>query len=145
MRLNRESRYAILALGGLSGHEDGEIVEARELARAADLPAPFLQKILAKLATAGVLESYRGRGYRLAKPASKTTLVSILESVGEDAFGGQRCIFWREGCSADDPCPLHFRWRELRPTVEDALGELTLDQIREQGLGSPPVRGTKQR
>jgi Rrf2 family protein len=145
MRLSRESHYAILALGELAGHEDGEIVEARVLAGAADLPAPFLQKILATLAAAGVLESYRGRGYRLAKPASETLLVEILEAVGDDAFGGRRCIFWREECSADDPCPLHFRWRELRPTMEEALGQLTLHQIREHGLGAVPVMDVSER
>ena len=138
MRLSRESRYAILALGELARHEDGEIVEARVLARPTGLPPPFLRKILATLVAAGILESYRGRGYRLARPASEITLVQILESIGDDAFGDRRCIFWREECSVDDPCPLHFRWRDLRPTMEGALGALTLDQIRDHGFGQLP-------
>jgi Rrf2 family protein len=137
MRLSRESRYAILALGKLAEHADGEIVEARVLARAAQLPAPFLQKILAMLAAGGVLESYRGHGYRLARRADDITLADILDAVGEDAFGERRCVFWREACSADAPCPLHFRWAEIRPTVEYALGDLTLSRIREEARGNP--------
>jgi cysteine desulfurase len=133
VRLSRETRYAVLALAELAGHPDGEIVEARALARAARRPAPFLQKILAMLASAGVLDSYRGRGYRLARPASDVRLVEVLGAVKDDAFGDQRCIFWREECSADDPCPLHFRWRELRPAMEAGLGQITLDEIRRRG------------
>jgi len=139
VRLSRGSRYGILALQELAAHEDGEVVEARVLARAAQLPAPFLRKILSMLAAAGVLESYRGRGYCLARPAPEITLAQILEAVGDDAFGGQRCIFWREECAATDPCPLHFRWCDLRPTMENVLGELTLEEIRCRG--SAPSAG----
>lgn len=138
VRLSRESHYAILALGELAGHEAGEIVEARALARPTGLPPPFLRKILAALVAAGILVSYRGRGYRLARPASEITLTQILGAIGDDAFGDRRCIFWREECSVDDPCPLHFRWRDLRPTMEQALGELTIDQIRNHGFGRLP-------
>lgn len=136
MRLSRETRYAVLALAELAGHPEGEIVEARTLARASLLPAPFLQKILAMLAAAGVLDSYRGRGYRLARPATDIPFAEVLAAVGDDAFGDRRCIFWREECSADDPCPLHFRWRELRPAMEAGLGQLSLDEIRRYGVGA---------
>lgn len=139
MRLSRESHYAILALEELARHEDGEIVEARALARPAKLPPPYLRKILATLVGAGLLESYRGRGYRLARPAREITLMQVLDAIDDDAFGARRCIFWREECSADDPCPLHFRWRDLRPTMEHAFGALTLDQIREHGVERFPA------
>lgn len=81
MRLSRESRYAILALEELMSHDDDEIVDARSLARPAKLPEAFLQKILAMLVTAGILHSYRGRGYRLARPTVQITLVQILAAV----------------------------------------------------------------
>lgn len=134
MRLSRETHYAVMALAELAGYPEGEIVEAGTLARASRLPAPFLQKILAMLASAGVLESYRGRGYRLARPATGIRLVDVLEAVDDDAFGDRRCIFWREECSADDPCPLHFRWRDLRPAMEAGLGQITLDEICRHGI-----------
>ena len=132
MRLSRESRYAILALEELASHDD-EIVDARSLARPAKLPEAFLSKILAMLVASGILRSYRGRGYRLARPKGEITLVQILDAVGDDAFGGERCVFWREECSITDPCPLHFRWREVRPFMEQVLGGLTLAQISSHG------------
>lgn len=132
MRLSRESRYALLALEELESHDD-EIVDARSLARPAKLPEAFLQKILAMLVAAGILHSYRGRGYRLARPPVEITLVQILAAVGDDAFSGERCVFWREECSIADPCPLHFHWCDVRPLMKQIVGELTLDQISTYG------------
>jgi Rrf2 family protein len=132
VRLSRESRYALLALEELESHDD-EIVDARSLARPAKLPEAFLQKILAMLVAAGILHSYRGRGYRLARPPVEITLVQILAAVGDDAFSGERCVFWREECSIADPCPLHFHWCDVRPLMKQIVGELTLDQISTYG------------
>ena len=45
MRLARESRYALEALVVLGSVPTGEMMEAREIAERANLPAPFLSKI----------------------------------------------------------------------------------------------------
>jgi Rrf2 family protein len=133
VRLSRESRYAILALEELMSHDDDEIVDARSLARPAKLPEAFLRKILAMLVAAGILHSYRGRGYRFARPTVAITLSQIVAAVGDDAFSGERCVFWREECSIADPCPLHFRWCDVRPLMKQIVGELSLDQISTYG------------
>lgn len=129
MRLSRESRYAILALEELASHDEDEIVDAHSLARPAKLPEAFLRKILGMLAATGILRSYRGRGYRLARPMEEITLVQVLDAVGDDVLDGERCVFWREECSVTQPCPLHFRWRDVRPVMQRVIGELTLAQI----------------
>lgn len=129
MRLARESRYAIEALMVLASRRPDEFVGAREIGQQADLPLAYLHKILRQLAEAGVVLSRRGRGYKLAEPASETRMLEVLTAVeGPDVFGG-RCIFWREGCSSDDPCELHFRWKELKPVMEARIAETTLQQI----------------
>ncbi|HEX6844893.1 MAG TPA: Rrf2 family transcriptional regulator [Actinomycetota bacterium] len=136
MRLSRESRYAIRALMELARHAPGERVDARHIAAEARLPVAFLQKILRQLTVAGILESRRGQGYMLARPPEAITLRETLEAIeGNDVFGG-RCIFWKEECSSEDPCELHFRWRELKPAVEDAIARTTLAEIVE--AGGPP-------
>ena len=129
MRLARESRYAIEALMVLASRRSDDFVGAREIGEVADLALAYLHKILRQLVEAGVVRSQRGRGYRLARPPSDTTLRDVLTAVeGPDVFGG-RCIFWREGCSPLDPCELHFRWKELKPVMEERIAETTLEQI----------------
>jgi Rrf2 family protein len=127
----------------------GARVDARHIAVEARLPVAFLQKILRQLTVAGILESRRGQGYTLARPPEEITLRDTLVAIeGDDVFGG-RCIFWKEECSSEDPCELHFRWRELKPAVEEAIARTTLTEIVEAGgppfgleLAVPPTDGT---
>jgi Rrf2 family protein len=130
MRLARESRYAIEALLVLADREPGGFVDAREIGEVAGLPLAYLHKIMRALAGSGVLESRRGRGYRLARPPEQVSMADVLIAVeGPDVFDG-RCLFWREECSAVDPCELHFRWREIRPQIQSTIGETTLAEVR---------------
>jgi len=129
VRLARDSRYAIEALIVLAEREPGVYVDAREIGTQASLPLAYLHKILRVLATAGVVDSRRGKGYALARPANEITMREVLEAVeGDDVFDG-RCIFWREECSAENPCALHFRWVEVRPQMEEAIAATTIADV----------------
>jgi Rrf2 family protein len=57
--------------------------EARALALACGEPAPYLGKVLQKLARAGLLRSKRGRtgGFVLGRPASEITLADVVLAV----------------------------------------------------------------
>lgn len=131
MRLSRESRYALEGLAVLAAHPAGEVVDAREIADRAQLPAAYLSKIFRSLALAGVLRSRRGRGYSLWRPAEQITLGEILRAVEGDHVIWESCIFWREECDDAHPCPLHFRWADMKPQVQDAMGSVTLADIAE--------------
>src|SRR5262249_1491378 len=52
-------------------------------AQAHGIPERFLLKLLKPLVSAGILQSVRGPGggYRLARPASKITLLEVIEAV----------------------------------------------------------------
>lgn len=134
MRLSRESRYAIEALSALATRPPGELVEARELAAEADLPAPFLSKIMRRLASGGVISSVRGRGYRLDREATIVSLSEILAAVEGNDVIWETCIFWREECDTQNPCPLHFQWAEIKPGLQSVMGSITLADIRDNGL-----------
>ena len=127
-----------MALMELATHPAGELVEARRLAEATDLPAAYLSKILQTLSRAGIVDASRGRGYALVRSAGSITLREILVAVeGSDMFV-EGCIFWREECSDANPCPLHWRWQDLRPGIEQVVGGITLAQIREHNLALWP-------
>jgi Rrf2 family protein len=133
MKLSRDTRYGLEALAVLVRRPVGEVVEARELADEAGLPSPYLAKIMQALARGGVLDSFRGRGYALPRPPEEVLLRDVIRAIdGDDAFW-DGCIFWREECSETRPCPLHFRWRELKPEFTQVMGSITLSDIRDQG------------
>jgi Rrf2 family protein len=84
MKLTRASNYALQALVSMAGQkEENQVVASHLTARAQDIPERFLLKILKPLVSAGVLDSLKGPngGYRLAKPATKITLLEIVEAV----------------------------------------------------------------
>jgi Rrf2 family protein len=91
MLLSRAAEVALKALPHFDprgpeapGHE------TRALALACGEPAPFLGKVLQKLARAGLLRSKRGRtgGFVLGRPASEITLGDVLLAVeGADDLG----------------------------------------------------------
>jgi Rrf2 family protein len=131
VRLSRESRYAIEALVVFAGRPPQEQVDARAIATEAGLPLPYLQKILRQLAVGGILTSQRGHGYVLARAPDRITIADVLDIVEGGVALDARCIFWREDCSNDNPCELHFRWRELRPQILRTLTETTIADVRE--------------
>jgi Rrf2 family transcriptional regulator, iron-sulfur cluster assembly transcription factor len=141
VRLTRESRYAIEALVELVSAPPGELVEAREIAERAHLPAPFLSKILRSLAAGGVLRSQRGRGYALARPPDRIVLGDVLRIVEGHGAIWDTCIFWREDCDEARPCPLHFRWAELKPDIQQAMGSVTLADVAAHGLAPGGTAG----
>lgn len=84
MLLSRAAEVALKALPHFdprgpeaTGHE------IRFLALACGEPAPYLGKVLQKLARAGVLRSKRGRtgGFVLGRPASQITLADVVLAV----------------------------------------------------------------
>ncbi len=133
MRLSRESRYAITALVVMAGRPAGQVLDSRQVAQEADLPAAYLAKILRQLVPGGVLRARRGLGYELARPPAEITLRQILDAIEGPGLFEDRCIFWREVCSSIEPCPLHFRWKDLKPAIEDSFSDVTLEDIRREG------------
>lgn len=134
MKLSKESEYCLIALKYLASQGQDVILQTGEVAEATGVPKPFLARIFVKLARQNVLQSHRGkrRGYQLSRPADQTSIKSVLEAVeGADVF--QRCVFWSEKCSDDDPCILHEYWQKrIRSEMLDVLDNLTLKQLSQQ-------------
>jgi Rrf2 family protein len=83
MKLSRASTYALQAVVGMSGQQDGQVVGSHLTAQAHGLSGKFLLRLLLSLVRAEILYSRKGPngGYRLAKCATKITLLDIIEAV----------------------------------------------------------------
>jgi Rrf2 family protein len=139
MQLTRESKYALIGLSALASEPTGSVVSLAAIAEANDLPRTFLAKIFQKLARHGILSSERGRGrgYALARPPDSITMREILEAVeGSGMF--EQCLLWPERCSDQNPCPLHYRLKELVPRLRSLLEKITLSEYMAE---SPHVQG----
>jgi Rrf2 family protein len=82
MKLSHACGYALLPLEYLAGHGGGPAA-AHRIAEARGVSAGFLAKALQPLVRAGLLLSLKGPngGFRLARPASRVTLLEVVEAV----------------------------------------------------------------
>ncbi len=127
MRLTRESEYALLGLAALAAEPPGGALPLSAVAERHRLPREFLSKIFQKMVRHGLLVSGRGRGsgYALARSASRITVREVLEAV-EGPRMLQQCLLWQEHCADENPCPLHYRLKELHPMIVSMLEAVTL-------------------
>ena len=130
MKLSSESLYGLKGLLFLAQQPAGSILPLNEIANASGLPRSFLAKIFQKFVQHGLVKSFRGasRGYALARPPKQIKTREVLEAIeGPDVF--QRCIFWNDRCSDDNPCPLHEGWGKVRPRFVEMTERVTLAEL----------------
>ena len=124
--LNQTAGYAVLALG-LMPDPGNQPVLVRDIAEAADIPKPYLSKLVHQLAARGLIDTRRGYkgGVTLARPAAEITLVEIAEAVGGHPMK-YPCVLGLAECSDECACPLHEFWCETIDRVHQKLSETTL-------------------
>ena len=131
MILSRTGEYALRAILHLAESADDALIRVDDIAQALSVPRNYLSKILHELGRAGVLASSRGPrgGFRLARPASELTLEDVVGRF--DPLDPQRrCLLGREGgCSDEDPCAAHDRWRDLSGLLASFFGETTVAEL----------------
>jgi Rrf2 family protein len=100
------------------------------IARAADVPASFLSKLMQRLVSAGLVASSRGSGggFELAVPRRKVTLLDILEALeGETRLN--LCLADGPSCNRKSWCPAHVVWQEAQEALTGVLRRASLDKL----------------
>ncbi|MGH9794829.1 MAG: RrF2 family transcriptional regulator [Candidatus Acidiferrales bacterium] len=135
------SELAIRAALFLSQQPPGKRSTVQEVARATQLPQPYLAKILRQLTVAQLVRAFRGPGggMELGRPADAITLGAIIEAVeGRDRT--DYCALGGRPCTENRPCPLHERWRPLCEEMRRLLAETTLAAL---NVPLGPAQGRK--
>jgi Rrf2 family protein len=82
MHISAKVDYAVRALVALAAAGGGPVAGAA-LAKEQNLPAKFLEGILAELRRSGIVGSQRGAegGYRLARPAAQISVADVIRAI----------------------------------------------------------------
>src|SRR5437588_5246308 len=104
MKLTRASSYALHAVVHMAAQKTDKPLASHHIAEARGIPERFLLKVLKPLVSARVLLSVKGPhgGYRLAKPASKISMLEIVEAV-DGPIRGQAPLAEENGHHGLDP------------------------------------------
>ncbi len=130
MRLTRAAEYAIRCMVYLAFKGKGVLVVKQEIADHADIPGPFLAKIVQDLARANLIEIRQGPkgGYILIKDPARITLLEVVEvMIGRIQLND--CVGRPETCTVSARCRVHKVWEEASSQLRSYLGGATFAEL----------------
>jgi Rrf2 family protein len=139
MRLTSLADYAVVMMAAAARHGAGARLTAACLAEETGVPLPTAQKLMGRLASAGLLSSARGTGggFSLAREASGITLADIIEAV-EGPISMVTCADDdRNDCALDQHCRVKPHLVAVNGAFRGALQGVSLSQL---ASASPPAR-----
>jgi FeS assembly SUF system regulator len=132
MRLTHLADYAVVIMTAAARREAGARLSAAVLAEETGVPLPTAQKLMGKLATAGLLTSVRGAGggFMLARPAGEISLADMVEAV-EGPIAMTQCCGTEEvsPCVLDSHCKVKPHMSIVSNAVHGALAAVSLEQL----------------
>jgi Rrf2 family protein len=105
-------------------------VSLKAIAEAEGLPLAYLERIVALLKKAGIVESTRGAhgGYRLARASSAISAASIIDAI-EGPVAITECSGNHSACDIESVCRTGSAWQRINGAIRRALEEITLAQL----------------
>jgi FeS assembly SUF system regulator len=132
MRLTHLADYAVVMMTAAARRGEGERLSATELADETGVPLPTAQKLMGKLAGAGLLDSVRGAGggFTLARAGEQISLADIIEAV-EGPIAMTQCSGSDEisDCALDAHCRVKPHMNIVSNAVRGALGAVSLTEL----------------
>ncbi len=128
---HKTTQYALRALVYiLIENSEGNLPGFRKVAREIGSPIEFTGKILQELVRKKILSSIKGKkgGFYLTELQKHTSLKTIIESIeGGQIFHG--CGFGLDYCDANNPCPLHNGYAEIRNELLKYVSRYTINDL----------------
>lgn len=80
MKMNRTLAYGLACLHYLGQNNGGSWNQVADICHFQGLPAPYCNKVLQALVHAGLVESQKGKGYRLCKTLDDINVWQLMEA-----------------------------------------------------------------
>ncbi len=148
MRLTHLADYAVVMMAAAARREEGVRLSAGELSEDTGVPLPTAQKLMGRLAAAGLLNSVRGAGggFALARPGTDISLADIIEAV-EGPIAMTQCSGSDEAsdCALDAHCRVKPHMNVVSQAVRGALDAVSLDRLASTALPLSLSKGERSR
>jgi FeS assembly SUF system regulator len=132
MRLTHLADYAVVMMTAAARRAEGERLSATELSDETGVPLPTAQKLMGKLASAGLLTSVRGAGggFTLARAGQEISLADVIEAV-EGPIAMTQCTGNDEAsdCALDAHCKVKPHMNVVSNAVRGALNAVSLQEL----------------
>ena len=131
MRITSESDYALRILASMAMREG--VTDAKTLSDETSVTQRFALKILHKLVTGGIVESYKGSrgGYKLKLSPSEITLKMVIELI-DGPIAIARCVDTAENCSLNcdkTACAFHHIFDSISIDLASRLEKISISDV----------------
>ena len=128
LKINRKTDYSVRVMVCLAKQPVGTRLPTQRVQEEMLIPRPFLQRIIANLSKAGLIQTFPGPngGLELARSASEINLRHIWEAA-EGPLNISDCLKAPGECPLDVTCPVRSRWGKLQALIADELEASTLE------------------
>jgi Rrf2 family protein len=131
MKLSTKGRYGTRAMLDLAMHQDNGPVNLKEMAQRQIISRRYLEHLMSRLVSAGLVRSVRGRsgGFVLAREPSEITLAEVVEAL-EGQINVVECTADPSTCNRASECVTRDVWDEVSKVITRHLASITLDDLR---------------
>ena len=136
MKLSTKGRYGLRAMLDLAiNSENEDAVCIQSISERQNISESYLEQLVRKLRTAGLVKSVRGAGggYRLAKPADQISVGDVLRAL-EGSIEAVTCGAAGEDghCEQMDVCVTRLVWDRVNKAIEESVDSIMLSQLVEE-------------
>ena len=133
MKLSTKGRYGLRALIDLALYSENETVSIQSIARRQNISDSYLEQLMRKLRSAGLIVSVRGAqgGYKLARPANEISVGDVLRAL-EGSLEAVTCGGEDNSYQGADLCVTKFVWERINSSIRDTVDSIKLSQLVEE-------------
>ncbi|MBU0976386.1 MAG: Rrf2 family transcriptional regulator [Patescibacteria group bacterium] len=135
MKLTNRCQYALLAMLTLTRaykSDNNKFYTTKKVAQANDIPQEFLEKIVALLSNAGLVESQKGAsgGLRLIKDPARISIAEIVREI-DGPLAPISCVskYKYESCPLEKSKSLTYLFKRIRNIQYKILSKTTLADL----------------
>jgi Rrf2 family transcriptional regulator, cysteine metabolism repressor len=129
-----KSEYGVRVMVHLARRHGPGPEPLAEIAKAENLPLPYLEQLVSRLRRAGLVSSTRGAhgGYELARPPAEITMGDVLRAL-EGPIAPMICASddpeHATSCDRSSHCTVNILWVRVRDAIAGTLDGMTLADL----------------
>ncbi len=130
LKINRRTDYAVRVMVALAKRPEGSRLSTQDVQSEMVVPHAFLQRIVADLSKAHLIQTYPGPngGLQLSRSKDSINLRNIYEAIEGNLLISD-CLEGAGVCSLDGGCPVRPHWSILQCMIVRELEGISLEQL----------------
>jgi Rrf2 family protein len=140
LKINRQTDYAIRVVLALANREAGVRLSSSTIQQEMLIPQTYMSRIVAQLASAGLVKTFPGRdgGLQLPRPASEITLKDVVEAFeGPMLLSECMQVKGEDDCPFQMNCPVRTKWGRIQVVMLREMASVSFANLAEEAKNTP--------